>query len=827
MTKLLILELDGDFEQGFRVKLEIREDLQSLPQTVVRGKLPGNPVLLATYRQWQQRYASLESLFRGLTHSDPDQITHSSDREDAIAACHTTASQVETQLNQWLNANDLEEIRQAILMAGQQTCLWIQTDHVWLQRLPWERWSVVKKTEATVALALNQYTTVPRPEHHPGKIRILAILGHATDLQHLPKDQQLLDQIAGHAGAEIVWQTAPTPQQLNQLLRQDRWDILFFSGHSASSEDGKRFAIQLNETEQLAIPDFRFTLREAAAKGLRLAIFNSCDGIGLAHQLAAEKNIALPHLVFMREKLPDAISPKFLRAFLDAFTQNQSLYSSVQQAQRILHDDWEKTYPCASWLPVVCPNPTEAPPTWQSLHPSQLPPKRSRLKVALGISFIVAAGVIGIREMGWMESIELQTYDLMLQFKPKERWDERLLIITIDQQDMQFQDQQGMARTIVPGSNQRRSLSGKALSQLLAKLQDYQPSVIGLDILRPIPASADYPPLAPQLRQTKNFIGICTPSRPTEEFPGIAPPPEVPLNQIGFSDVPLDYGASPNEDIVRRYLYQASFDQTSPCLSPKAIRTTQAQASLDPCQLEDYAFSFGLLIAKQYLQSQNKDFNCQNLQRGDLEVSVGDAQMGDWLHQNTGPYRSQQGEALAGRQVMLHYRRLSDTPQGAVTKIAPQKSLRQVLSPTFNGESVRGKIILIGVTEPGADDFLTPLSPAAMVPGVYLHAHAISQLLSTMLDGRSSILFWPTWLETMWIGIWAMAGSVSTLSSGRIKWAIFGGIFIGGGGICLVLFYGSGLWVPVVPTGAAFGVTVISGLASLSLPRAYQTITQR
>lgn len=826
MTKLLILELDGDFEQGFRVKLEIRENLQSLPQTVVRGKLPGNPALLAIYRQWQQRYASLENLFRALTHSDPDQITHSSDRDDAIAACHTTASQVEKQLNQWLNAEGLEEIRQALLMAGQQACLWIQTDNVWLQRLPWERWSVVEKTEATVALALNQYTTAPRSTHHPGKIRILAVLGYATDLQHLPEDQHLLDQIAGQAGAEIVWQSGPTPQQLNQLLRQDRWDILFFSGHSASSEDGKRFSIQLNETEQLAIPDFRFTLREAAAKGLRLAIFNSCDGIGLAHQLAAEKNIALPHLVFMREKLPDAISPKFLRAFLDAFTQNQSLYSSVQQAQRILHDDWEKTYPCASWLPVVCPNPTEEPPTWQSLQPRSSPLKRSRLGIAVGLSLIVSVGVISIREMGWMESIELQTYDLMFRFKPKEKWDERFLIITIDKQDMQFQDQQGLERSIIPGTSQRRSLSGKALAQLLEKLQTYQPSVIGLDILRPISASDSA--LANQLRQ-KNFIGICTPSRPAEAFSGIAPPPEVPLNQIGFSDVPLDYGTTPREDIVRRYLYQASFDPGSPCLSPGAIRNSRTKTSLDQCQLEDYAFSFGLLIAKQYLQSQNKDFDCQNLQRGDLEVSVGDAQLGDWLQQSTGPYRSQQGEALAGRQIMLHYRRLSDTPRGAVTKISPQKSLRQVLSPTFNGESVRGKVVLIGVTEPGKDDFLTPLSPGAMVPGVYLHAHATSQLLSTMLNGRPAIVFWPTWVETLWIAVWASLGSMSlsTLSSSRIKWALLGCIFICLGGICAVLLYGGGLWVPIIPTGVAFVATTIGGLAIRSLPRAYENITQR
>lgn len=407
MTKLLILELDGDFDSGFRVKLEIRERLQALPQTVVRGRLPGNPTLLRTYRQWQQRYASLESLFRALTHSDPDQITHSSNREDAIAACQTAAFQVQEQLNHWFNTDDLEEIRQALLMAGQQACLWIQTDNTWLQRLPWEKWSLVEKIEATVALAVNQYTTVPRQARHADKIRILAILGYATDLQHLVEDQRLLDQIAGQAGAKIVWQKSPSPQQLNQLLRQEPWDMLFFSGHSASSEDGKQFAIQLTETEQLAIPDFRFALREATTKGLRLAIFNSCDGIGLAHQLAAEKNITLPHLVFMREKLPDAISPKFLRAFLDAFTDHRSLYASVQQAQQILHDDWEKTYPCASWLPVVCPNPTEDPPTWQSLQPRQSTSKRRRLGIALGMSLMITIGMIGIREMGLMESVEL------------------------------------------------------------------------------------------------------------------------------------------------------------------------------------------------------------------------------------------------------------------------------------------------------------------------------------------------------------------------------------------------------------------------------------
>jgi len=59
---------------------------------------------------------------------------------------------------------------------------------------------------------------------------------------------------------------------------------------------------------------------------------------------------------------------------------------------------------------------------------------------------------------------------------------------------------------------------------------------------------------------------------------------------------------------------------------------------------------------------------------------------------------------------MLAYRRIADNGIDAIIKIAPKKSLRQVLDPRFNSESVREKIVLIGVTEPGIDDFLTPFS---------------------------------------------------------------------------------------------------------------------
>jgi CHASE2 domain-containing sensor protein len=817
MGKHLTLELDGDFEEGIRTKLEVKNDIRSLPQTIVRGKLSPNRGLLDLYRQWQQRYASLENLFRTLTHSEPDQVTHSSNRKDAIAACQSTAMLVEAELNRWLNTCEtFAPIRNELLQVGQGFRLWVQTDNPWLQRLPWEKWDLLATAGAEVALIVSEYSTVERAERTRDKIRILAVLGHATDLSHLKTDQEILDKIAGNAGAEIVWKQEPSAQVLNQLLRQGQWDILFFSGHSASTADGKRCEIQLTADHTLEIPDFRFALREAAQQGLCLAIFNSCDGVGLAHQLAAERGMALPHLVFMREKLPDVVSPKFLQAFLEAFTQNRSLYASVHEAQKILHDDWEREYPCASWLPVVCANPTEDPPSWDRLSRGAQKQRRWRsLRKAIAISLAAAAVVLGARELGGLESTELAVYDQMMQLKLKEQPDENLFVITIDQADLDYQDQQNMKRAVVPETGQKRSLSGEALSKILTKLKPYNPSVIGLDVKRPIVSTEDYPALAQQLKQTPNLIAICSAGD------GVGPSPELPLSQIGFSDTAYDDGSSTDKLVrVRRYLYQAKFSEASACLSPSSLK--QAAVSPIGCQSDVYASSFGLVIAQRYLAAKNKDFDCRKLGQGALEVNVGDATIKDWLQSTLGPYRAQPSESQAGRQIMLNYRRMADNGVDAITKIAPSKSLRMVLDPSFKPESIRDKIVLIGVTRPGADDFLTPFSRSAQdkVPGVYLHAQAVSQLLKTMLEARPSILFGSPWQESIWIAIWAIAGGITAWAYADFKRFLIaiGGAVVGLVGLGVVLFSGRALWLPLIPAGlamvvAAGGVWIILGRA--------------
>lgn len=69
----------------------------------------------------------------------------------------------------------------------------------------------------------------------------------------------------------------------------------------------------------------------------------------------------------MREPVPDAIAQEFLKHFLTAFASGKSFYLSVREAREKLQS-LEQYFPCASWLPVICQNPAEIPPTWESLH---------------------------------------------------------------------------------------------------------------------------------------------------------------------------------------------------------------------------------------------------------------------------------------------------------------------------------------------------------------------------------------------------------------------------------------------------------------------------
>lgn len=96
-----------------------------------------------------------------------------------------------------------------------------------------------------------------------------------------------------------------------------------------------------------------------------MIIFNSCDGLGLARDLARAK-LPLPPIIVIRESVADAVAQAFLQYFLRAFAYGEPFHLAVRQAREQLKG-LEAEFPGASWLPVICQHPAVVPPTWVEL----------------------------------------------------------------------------------------------------------------------------------------------------------------------------------------------------------------------------------------------------------------------------------------------------------------------------------------------------------------------------------------------------------------------------------------------------------------------------
>ncbi len=155
--------------------------------------------------------------------------------------------------------------------------------------------------------------------------------------------------------------------------------------------------------------------------------------------------------------------------------------------------------------------------------------KGTKTVTLLVLASAIASGVtIASRFLGWLQSWELQTFDLLMQLRPNEGIDKRILLVTITEKDVQSQSAQERGRS---------SLSDRSLAELIAKLEPYKPRVIGLDIYRDRAVGEGYNPLAAWMRKSDRFFN-----------PGVNPPPEVPSIRQGFNNVLSD------ADEVRRFL---------------------------------------------------------------------------------------------------------------------------------------------------------------------------------------------------------------------------------------------------------------------------------
>jgi ABC-type phosphate transport system substrate-binding protein len=356
-----------------------------------------------SFNKWQSAYRQIEAVRSCLAPKPgvrltPKGVTIHSESEHILA--------VKNQLNQWLNSGDkswqpirdgLIAIAQQLHQSGDEIRLILDAKDIDLRRLPWQEWSLFEEHYPHAEIAL----IAPKsPENNrldslksSSKIRILVAVGRSNGIN--TKDDLEVIQKLEERGAEVVCLMQPDLKVLCEALWDEQgYHIFVFTGHSGSREDGQIGWIEVNEHDSLSIEQFKDALKEAISKGLQLAIFNSCDGLGLANQLA---QLHLPQSIVMREPVPDPVAVEFLKYFFKEFTKNKSLFASVQKARKRL-EHFKTAYPGAIWLPTICIGPNVEPLTWQGLcgsSPSLPTEPKPRPKLPRNIKVTLLAGLVG------------------------------------------------------------------------------------------------------------------------------------------------------------------------------------------------------------------------------------------------------------------------------------------------------------------------------------------------------------------------------------------------------------------------------------------------
>lgn len=768
MGKLVVLELDGDWETGFRATLEITDEASSYPGRV-KGKLPPNVVLLEQLQKHWQDFRKLGSPSR----IKSKRIVRHGSINERIQALKNSAKQLSDRANEWFEAESFRAIADRLreeLHRDEETRFSIRTSDGELEKFPWSEWDLFKRFDriepALSPLELPSTVTFSRSAPHP-KVKILAILGHSYGID-VERDRQILNELPN---AEVEFLVEPRSREINEQLWEQAWDILFFAGHSET--EGETGKIYLNAEDSITVDELWVGLKKAVEKGLQLAIFNSCDGLGLARQL---NDSLIPITIVMREVVPDRIAQEFLRYFLTAFARGESLHVAAREAReklqglRLQSQDSDFECPCATWLPVLYENPAVTVPKWSDLYHSDLynleethpkPAKKQNFSQIALTSFACTALVMAVRWLGVLQPFELQAYDRLLRSRSPEPLDSRILVVEIAESDT---------------NRYQFPLPDQILAQLLQKLEESQPRVIGLDVHRYQPRGTGRQELIDRIQNNPNLVAVCGFDSKDKNH---APPPELTEDQVkeqmGFSNVIPDEWDG--RDTVRRQLLSYSPNRaakSSPCLTPWSLSLQLANRFLEQSKLPAFSVT----------------------EREEWQVSD---RVLTSLPERFGAYQNLENNT----QIMLNYR--SGQPGQRAT-------VEEILSGKLGRDRIKGKVVLIGNTSFFADDI--ERTPYGMMPNVWIQAHLVSQLLSTAIDNRPLIWVLPQWGnfqwgDALWVYAWSLLGGVLSWMLRRRR--ILLGLAVGGVfgllyQICLILL-GQGGWMPLVPSILAILLT--------------------
>lgn len=756
MSRVVVLRFEGDLKvRGFQVTLEIRSESNQI-ELEGRGQLPPNLALVDSLHNWQDKYRNVGAPAR----IKPKQIIYDGNIQQRRNDCKQAAVILRDRFTAWLKLDSFRSVDLQLreeLQRDEEIRLLLRSADQRLQKLPWHEWDFVQRYPNT-EVVLTPWEQKRRQSlidsHQLTKNRILAILGHRHGID-VDVDRQLLEHLPN---SEVTFLVEPLRQELGDCLWEQSWDVIFFAGHSET--EGETGRIYLNPTDSLTIEELWYTLRKAVDRGLKLAIFNSCDGLGLVQQL---DDLAIPHLIVMRELVPDRVAQEFLKYLLSALSASKPVHLAVREARERL-EALEPEFPCATWLPVMHQSADYIP--ISPLKP--LERQRFPIKQLLFISLVVTTLVIGIRWTGLLQSAELPAYDHLMRSRPTEQPDPRLLLVSIDEEDIR---------------QYHHPISDDRLALALEKLIQEKPIAIGMNITRDLPVEKGYIKFANLLRNNRQLITTCSfENQSSVDQASINPPPAAPATQVGFNNSVTDRQWNNWDHVIRRQILSRSENPVS---------------SFSKCNT---GYSFNLLLAEKYLIFKGLSAQLTDNQEWQLGNVIFSR-----LFTHYGGYQRLDDK---GYQILINYRNSKE--------IARSISLRDLLSNKYHSEWIEKKIVLIGLVASSIDSNQED-TPLSRLPKLHVQAQMLSSILSAIDQERPLIHCLPVWGDMLWVNCWSLVGiSLVMLWRSRPLWLWIGsgiawGILYGFCWACLMI----GIWIPLIPGAiallAAAGLTTYWG----------------
>lgn len=430
MKEIIIRLGAGTLRDGFRtVNVELKA---GTTQWEDRSNLPPNPELNQLLNQWQLLYpAAIRLLSRDDAQASVNLSTKEGTFNDDTVANVSSQDMVELNynlqesINNWLNFGDFGRIGRRLredLHLTDRILVIIVSEQLKVWQLPWHFWDLFSAyPQATEAFSKPRFTNVKhiKPQCH-GRVNILALSGRDPqaniDLNFLKTLPQCNPRIEKEATSAL---------EIAQVLTKFKPAIFTFYGHgdTIQYESFQEGVIYLDNDTPLEISILKRELQKAIDLGLKIAIFNCCNGLGLAEQLA---DLNIPYIIVMREVIPNQTAQVFLENLLEIYSKGESFPAAFNHARQQLQLAPGGFAQFANWLPILFHNPLSDSVTWQDLSATAFSriipapivaactywsqPKR-RIWTTVGLGLLVASLALILQSQPQIFALENQIVD--------------------------------------------------------------------------------------------------------------------------------------------------------------------------------------------------------------------------------------------------------------------------------------------------------------------------------------------------------------------------------------------------------------------------------